>query len=61
MEGVMDNTNYKRLWFELKQKIEKEKYAYGIGTMCSMAESVWGESVCEDILNMMNRMENEVL
>ena len=47
---MTDNIDYKNMWETLKIKIKSDKEYYADGYMCSMAESVHGENVCDNIL-----------
>lgn len=39
--------------------INKMKDGYSKGTMCSMSESIWGESICDDILKYIDKLHEE--
>ena len=41
------------------QILESDKDCCAKGYMCSMAESAYGEKICNDILNIMTNIERE--
>lgn len=54
---MADCIDYKKMWETLKEQVKSDKEYYTEGYMCSMAESVHGEKVCEDILESMSNIE----
>lgn len=42
--------DYKKMWETLKERVKSDKDCYTKGYMCSMAESAYGEKICENIL-----------
>ena len=53
---------YKNLLFKYTKLIEEIKGLkeyYNKGSMCSIAESCWGESVCDDILKIASKLDKE--
>lgn len=56
---MADNIDYKKMWETLKIKIKSDKEYYAEGYLCSMAESVHGENVCENILQYIETIERK--
>jgi hypothetical protein len=54
-----DCIDYKKMWETLKKRVKSDKECYAKGVMCSMAESSYGEEVCEDILKYMETIERK--
>lgn len=50
--------HYEDMWERLKLELQK-KIKNAHNPMSSMSEGVWTESVCEDILKTMDKLENE--
>ena len=49
--------DYKEMWEDLKRYIEFMKKYYENGSMCSMSESIYGQSISEDFLGHMKDLE----
>jgi hypothetical protein len=51
---------YKLIWNNLKKWVEERRDSYKRVTMCSISESVHGESNYSDMLNMMEILEVQI-
>ena len=51
--------NYKKMWEELKTKVEKDLDFYKSGIACYLMESIHGTANCESILKDMKELENK--
>lgn len=49
--------DYQELWKQLKKKLQGQIKYYSEGTMCSMDESILGESITKEILDYMVEKE----
>ena len=53
--------DYKEAWERLKEIIESDLEYYKNGGGCSWSEAAHRASSCEDVLEMMKRLENDKL
>lgn len=56
---MADCIDYKKMWETLKERVKSDKDCYTKGYMCSMAESAYGEKICNDVLNIMANVERK--
>jgi hypothetical protein len=51
--------DYKNMWEELKEKIEKDLEYHKSGFMQSIGEACHGQLKCEEVLRYMEEIENK--
>ena len=49
--------DYEVLWNQLKEWVISMNQYYDKGALCSIAESSWGKSISQEVIDKMNKIE----